>query len=219
MTTPVRQGRFVTLEGIEGVGKTTNLAFVADFLRGTGKEVVSTREPGGVPVAERIRKLLLSAEEPPPGAMSELLLMFAARAAHLEELIYPALARGAWVVCDRFTDASYAYQSGGRGLPASVVRTLETLVQGAFQPDLTILLDSDWHRTRARRAQRGASDRFEAEDAAFFERVRASYLDRARAEPDRIRVVDAAAPLHDVQLRLAEILKDCIAENTSRKQH
>lgn len=212
MNTSVGRGVFVTLEGIEGVGKTTNMAFIADFLRGTGKEVVLTREPGGVPLAERIRTLLLSTDGPTPGAMPELLLMFAARAAHIEQLILPSLAHGAWVVCDRFTDASYAYQSGGRGLPATVVETLETLVQGTFRPDLTILLDAEWHRTGARRAQRGESDRFEAEDAAFFGRVRARYLERARAEPDRVRVVDAAVPLQQVQRQIAEILTTLIAK-------
>lgn len=206
------RGHFITLEGIEGVGKTTNLQFVADYLRDRGTDVVVTREPGGVPLAERIRQVLLDAGEGPVPATTEVLLMFAARAAHLEQKIRPALESGCWVICDRFTDATYAYQGGGRGLSPRVIAVLENLVQGDFRPDLTILLDAAWEATRARRATRGISDRFEREDGAFFQRVRAGYLQCAASEPRRIRVVDAALPLQQVQARVASILDDFIRE-------
>lgn len=203
-------GRFITLEGIEGVGKSTNVAFVAEHLRRAGRNVVVTREPGGVAIAERIRELILAkdAQVPP---QTELLLMFAARAAHLDQLIRPALARGEWVVCDRFTDASYAYQGSGRGLPRAAIAALETLVHPDLQPDLTLLLDAHWSATRERRVLRAVEDRFEQEDREFFERVRAGYLERARDEAGRFRVVDAAQPVAAVQAaiatRLDELLK------------
>jgi dTMP kinase len=207
MTGPVRlRGRFITLEGIEGVGKSTNRDFVADCLRASGHDVIVTREPGGVPLAEQIREVLLATRGEPVHPLTELLLMFAARSAHLDQLIRPALDSGCWVVCDRFTDASYAYQGGGRGLPEATIATLETLVQGNLRPDLTVLLDADWPATRRRRADRGVHDRFEAEDEAFFRRVRAAYLARAEQDPRRIRVVDASRPLADVQSQLRAIL-------------
>ncbi|RMF99263.1 MAG: dTMP kinase [Gammaproteobacteria bacterium] len=206
------RGRLITIEGIEGVGKSTNLAFVADRLRAAGCEVLVTREPGGTPVAERIRGLLLGAER--LAAMTELLLMFAARAEHLEQSIRPALAAGRWVLCDRFTDASYAYQGAGRGLGAAPVATLERLVQGDLRPDLTILLDAPPEATLARRAERGENDRFEREALAFFRRVRQGYLDRAAAEPARFRVIDARLALPEVQLALANVIETFIEENT-----
>lgn len=205
---PARRGRFITLEGVEGVGKSTNLQFVADHLRRAGRTVVVTREPGGVPCAERIRDVLLAGDAGSMPAMSELLLMFAARAAHLEELILPALAAGSWVVCDRFTDASYAYQGAGRGLPEAFIGQLEQAVQGDLRPDLTLLLDADLEATGRRRAQRGVTDRFEREDGEFFRRVRAGYLARAVAHPDRVRVVSASEPLAIVQARLREVLDE-----------
>ena len=203
MSDPRGRGRFVTLEGPEGVGKSTNLAFVAQWLRAAGVDVVTTREPGGVPLAERIRQVLLAVDGTPMPPVSELLLMFAARAAHLAELVWPALERGQWVVCDRFTDATYAYQGGGRRLGTSTIAALETAVQGDFRPDLTLLLDASWTGTRERRRQRGAVDRFELEGRDFYDRVRATYLARAAAEPGRMRVVDAEQPLGEVQARLA----------------
>jgi dTMP kinase len=206
-------GRFITLEGIEGVGKSTNLSFVADYLRRAGKTVVVTREPGGVPAAERIRDLLLAADGPPVPPMTELLLMFAARAAHLTQLIRPELDRGRWIVCDRFTDASYAYQGAGRGLPDSAIEHLEAIVQGDFRPDLTILLDANWLMIRSRREKRGARDRFELEDEEFFERVRAGYLARALLAPDRIKIIDASPPLTEVQAEIGATLADLIAVN------
>jgi len=197
-----RRGAFITLEGVEGVGKSTNLAFIGEWLRKAGKRLVLTREPGGVPLAEQIRGLLLQDTGRPMPAMSELLLVFAARAAHLDELILPALERGEWVVSDRFTDASHAYQGGGRGLPRDCIAGLEGMVQGSFRPDLTLLLDAGWEATRARRDQRGTTDRFEAEGRAFFERVRAGYLERAHDEPGRIRLIDAERPLPEVRAQI-----------------
>jgi len=194
-----RRGAFITLEGVEGVGKSTNLAFVAERLRAAGKTVIMTREPGGVPVAERIREVLLADSPKAMPPLTELLLMFAARAAHLRELVWPALDQGQWVVCDRFTDASYAYQGGGRGLDDAVIASIETAVQGTFRPDLTLLLDASWQGTRLRRDRRGAADRFELEGREFFDRVRAAYLARARAEPGRIRLIDAGGELPLVQ--------------------
>mgnify|MGYP001825403848 CR=1 FL=1 len=191
-------GRFITLEGIEGVGKSTNLDYVARLLGDAGKPVVVTREPGGTPLAERLREALLASDgEVPP--MAELLLMFAARSSHLTGLIEPALDRGDWVVCDRFTDATYAYQGGGRSLDQGLIRTLEQAVQAERRPDLTLLLDAAPEATLARRDARGSADRFEREKLAFFSRVRAVYLERARAEPERVRVIDASLPLAAVQ--------------------
>lgn len=200
------RGCFITLEGIEGVGKSTNLHFVADWLRKAGKTVVVTREPGGVPLAEKIRALLLDTDHGGMVAMTELLLMFAARVAHVEGLIRPELARGRWVVCDRFTDATYAYQGAGRGVPTACIDELVRIVLGNFAPDLTLLLDADWQTSLERRGSRPANDRFEREDGNFFARVRAGYLRRAEAEPARIRVVDAARPLPAVQADIAGIL-------------
>jgi dTMP kinase len=188
-------GKFITIEGGEGVGKSTQIAALRDLLTARRLEVVVTREPGGTPRAERIRELLLenSAESMP--VTCELLLMFAARATHIENVIRPALMRGAWVVCDRFTDASYAYQGSGRGVDGEHIAALERFVQGDLRPDLTLLLDAPVDvggaRANARNAAAGSSDRFEQEQRAFFERVRAGYLERARSEPGRIAIVDA----------------------------
>jgi dTMP kinase len=197
------RGCLITLEGIEGVGKSTNLHFVADRLRKAGKAVLITREPGGVPLAETIRELLLHTERGSMDAMTELLLLFAARAAHVEGLIRPELARGRWVVCDRFIDATYAYQGSGRGIPARIIDELRRLVLGDFVPDLTIVLDAPWETSVSRRDDRQVADRFEREDAEFFRRVRAGYLDRASLEPNRIHVIDASRKLQAVQADLA----------------
>jgi dTMP kinase len=190
----VTTGRFITLEGIEGVGKTTQLAHLAAALRARGREVVVTREPGGTPLAERIRALVLAeAGEPMPPA-AELLLMFAARAVHTENLIRPALARGAFVVCDRYTDATYAYQGDGRGVADADIAPLARLAQRGLVPDLTLLLDAPIELALGRaRGRRGTADRIEAETEAFFARVAAGYRRRAAEEPARIVRIDASA--------------------------
>ncbi len=202
------QGRFITIEGIEGVGKSTNLAFVAEWFRQQGATVVVTREPGGTEIGERIRRLILDTPGAGLSATGELLLMFAARAEHLHSLIEPALQRGEVVICDRFTDATFAYQGGGRELDTAAIATLETLVQGSLRPHLTLLLDADTRLSAERVAGRGAAkDRFEQEREAFFGRVREAYLQRAAAEPQRIRVIDASQPLPAVQADLRHILE------------
>jgi dTMP kinase len=198
------RGRFITLEGGEGAGKSTNLEFVRTLLERAGVEVVATREPGGTPLAEQIRQLLLEVREEPVAGLTELLLMFAARAQHLARVIEPALRRGAWVLCDRFTDATYAYQGGGRGLDRDAIAALEALVHAHLQPDLTLYLDLPPDAAQARMAGR-ALDRFEREQAEFFDRVRRAYLDRAADHP-RIRVIDASRPLAAVQLELHSVV-------------
>jgi dTMP kinase len=188
----VTAGRFVTFEGIEGVGKTTQVERVHAHLVAAGRTVVRTREPGGTPLAERIRAVVLDAAEEPVPPAAELLLMFAARAVHTENRIRPALARGDWVLCDRYTDATYAYQGGGRGVADREIAALAALAHPGLAPDLTILLDAPVQVALARARSRTANaDRIEAETVAFFERARAKYLDIARREPDRVRVVDA----------------------------
>jgi dTMP kinase len=202
-TSGMRQGKFITVEGVEGVGKSTNIDFIARYLREHGKQVVTTREPGGTAVAEQIRAVLLHAEKGSISDVCELLLMFAARASHLRELIIPALARGDWIVCDRFTDASYAYQGGGRGLADEQIGQLEMLVQGSLTPDLTLLLDASLEVTAARQRERGITDRFEAEQTEFFERVQAKYRDLAVKNPERIKLIDASGSLDLVGQQLA----------------
>jgi dTMP kinase len=200
-----KTGRFITIEGVEGVGKSTNLGFVAATLQAAGHNVRLTREPGGTTLGERVRELLLHGDAP-VDPLAELLLMFAARAAHLREVIEPSLSAGDWVVCDRFTDATYAYQGGGRGLPESSIAALETLVQGSRRPDLTLLLDAPPEVTDPRLRARAPADRFEQEEAAFFARVRATYLDRAAREPGRIRLIRTDQPLPAVQSDIAAAL-------------
>ncbi|MBC3438762.1 dTMP kinase [Pseudomonas sp. BW16M2] len=192
-------GLFITLEGPEGAGKSTNRDYLAARLRERGVDVVMTREPGGTPLAERIRELLLAPSEERMAVDTELLLMFAARAQHLAEVIRPALAHGAVVLCDRFTDATYAYQGGGRGLPVERIAILEAFVQGELRPDLTLVFDLPVEVGLARAAARGRLDRFEQEGQAFFEAVRQAYLQRAGQQPQRYRLLDAAQPLNAVQ--------------------
>ena len=199
-------GLFITLEGPEGAGKSTNREYLAERLRERGIEVQLTREPGGTPLAERIRELLLAPSNETMAVDTELLLVFAARAQHIAEVIRPALARGAVVLCDRFTDATYAYQGGGRGLPVERIAQLESFVQGDLRPDLTLVFDLPVEIGLSRAAARGRLDRFEQEGRAFFEAVRSTYLDRARAEPARYRIVDAAQPLAEVQRSLDTLL-------------
>lgn len=205
MTMP--RGVFITLEGGEGAGKSTQLAAVQRWLETAGNDVLVTREPGGTEVGERIRALLLHAR----GTMAvetEALLMFAARAEHVARIIRPALAAGKWVICDRFTDATYAYQGGGRGLAAARIALLEDWVQGSLRPDLTVLLDVPTEIGLGRAGQRGILDRFEREERDFFERVRKAYLAAAARDPKRIRIVDAAADEGDVTRRIITILTE-----------
>ena len=199
-------GLFITLEGGEGAGKTTSLAFVRAFLEQAGKNVIVTREPGGTPLGEKIRELLLHGRDD-MHVDSELLLMFAARAEHLARVVRPALAAGAVVVCDRFTDATYAYQGAGRGAPEARIRVLEDWVQQGLRPDLTLLLDIPVERGLARAGERGAPDRFEREQVDFFERVRDAYLAAAAREPQRVRVIDAAQDIPKVELQLRAALE------------
>jgi dTMP kinase len=201
------RGKLITVEGIEGAGKSTVVPFVCRCLEEEGLRVVATREPGGTAVGEQIRGLLLERRNEPMDPETELLLMFAARAAHLQSLILPALSAGVWVVSDRFTDATYAYQGGGRGVPLRRVAVVERWVQGDLRPDLTLLLDVPAPLGLARARQRGHADRFELEEVAFFERARQTYLARAHAEPRRYRVVDAVEPLAMVQARVREALE------------
>ncbi len=201
------RGRFITFEGVEGVGKSTQVARLAQALGAAGREIVVTREPGGTPLAERIRALVLhDLTEPMPDA-AELMLMFAARSVHTENLIRPALARGAWVLCDRYTDATYAYQGGGRGVPDEAIAPLARLAQRGLAPDLTVLLDAPVGAAlRRARARTVAADRIEAQTTAFFERVRASYLALAAREPERVRVVDANGSIDEVAARVAALV-------------
>lgn len=213
------QGRFITFEGGEGVGKSTQIRRAAAWLEGQGVEVVLTREPGGTPRAERLRGLLLDRTDEPMPQACELLLMFAARASHLANLIEPAVARGAWVLCDRFTDATYAYQGGGRGLPATDIDALVRIVHPHRQPDLTLLLDAPVElglaRARVRNGDDGP-DRFESERVDFFERVRRTYLDRAAREPGRFRVVDAGGTLEVVGADVQAALQALLTQDAAR---
>jgi dTMP kinase len=202
-------GRFITFEGGEGVGKTTQLKRAASWLQAAGREVVVTREPGGTPRAEQLRRVLLERGDEPMPQACELLLMFAARASHLANLIEPAVARGAWVLCDRFTDATYAYQGGGRGVPEAEIDALVRLVHPHRRPDLTVLLDAPVEIGMRRASTRNGSegpDRFESERSDFFERVRGCYLQRAAREPERFRVIDASLAADDVEARVREAL-------------
>lgn len=197
---------FITIEGSEGAGKTTQLTFMRDFLERAGYPVTLTREPGGTLLGEELRALLLGHRNDGMALKTETLLMFAARAEHLERVIRPALAAGHWVLCDRFTDATYAYQGGGRGLPMAQIAVLEDWVQGDLRPDLTLLLDLPVVVGRARAGKRGPADRFERETVEFFERVRVAYRDRAQQHPDRYRIVDAAPPIAIVRAQVEKLL-------------
>lgn len=200
------RGRFITLEGVEGVGKSTQLRTICERLREHGLDVIETREPGGTPEADEIRATLLKVRGEGFDPMAELLMMFAARALHVGKVIRPALDAGSWVVCDRFTDASYAYQGGGRGIPTPKIAALERLVLKNLKPDLTLLLDVDPAVGMARARGRGTLDRFEREQDDFFRRVRRVYLTRARKEPRRIRVVDAGQDLYAVQRDVSAVM-------------
>ncbi|MBS0366601.1 MAG: dTMP kinase [Proteobacteria bacterium] len=207
-------GRFITLEGIEGAGKSTQARLVAQWLRSAGFTVHSTREPGGTALAERLRRVVLERGEEDILPVTETLLMFAARAQHVAHLIRPALQRGEWVVCDRFTDATRAYQGGGRGVDAALIDSLAGAVQAGVQPDCTLLLDlpAAIGLARAHARSGGSADRFEAETLAFFERVRESYLAIARGDPRRVRLIDASAAVQTVQARIEVVLGELVHE-------
>lgn len=204
--------RFITLEGGEGAGKSTCIAFLRDYFAQRQLPLLMTREPGGTPLAEEVRELLLRKRDEKVAEDAELLLMFAARAQHIAEVIRPALARGEWVLCDRFTDATYAYQGGGRGLSVERIAELESMIQGDLRPGLTLLLDLPVQQGMARAAARNEKDRFESEQNEFFERVRATYRHRAAAEPQRFRVIDASKPLADVQAALQVVLDQWLGQ-------
>jgi dTMP kinase len=200
------QGSFITLEGIEGAGKSTCMAEVRKVLGERGSEVLETREPGGTALGEDLRQLLLGHKHTGMHEDTELLLMFAARAEHLQQKILPALERGQWVLCDRFTDASYAYQGGGRGMDMNRISQLEKWVQGEVRPDLTLLMDLPVELGLERAGRRSSPDRFESEALAFFERVRNAYLEIARREPQRVAVIDASRSLPEVQAQVRKVI-------------
>jgi dTMP kinase len=200
------RGKFITLEGGEGVGKTTNLTFIQKYLQQHNISVVVTREPGGTPLAEKLRQLLLANDSETISEHAELLMIFAARAQHIKHVIEPALAKGQWVLCDRFTDATFAYQGGGRNMCISTIEWLEKMVQGRLKPDLTVLLDAPVEIGMQRAQARATFDRFESEKIIFFEQVRRAYLLQADLHPNRIKLVKANQPLVDVQYALIEII-------------
>ena len=195
------RGAFISLEGVEGVGKSTNVAFTADAVRRAGYDVVTTREPGGTQLGERVRDWILNGDHGSLSPETEALLMFAARARHLDEVIRPALAEGRWVVCDRFTDATVAYQGGGRGVSSTLLDALRAEIQKGLEPDLTLLLDAPLEVGASRISDR-KPDHFEREQRPFFERVRAAYLSLAAQHPERIKIIDAALPLPEVPSRI-----------------
>lgn len=201
-------GRFITVEGGEGAGKSTNLALIKSLLERAGHDVVMTREPGGTPLSETIRGVLLDTKQSRMVTDTELLLMFAARAQHLAEVIRPALEAGKYVLCDRFTDATYAYQGGGRGVPLERIAQLEQFVQGDLRPDLTVLLDLPVSQGMARAGERSAPDRFEQEQHDFFEKVRAAYREMAANQPERYRIINAGLELEQVQQQISDLFSD-----------
>ncbi|HED16644.1 MAG TPA: dTMP kinase [Gammaproteobacteria bacterium] len=208
----MKKTRFITLEGSEGAGKSTNMDYIQKGLRAQGIDIVTTREPGGTPIGEDIRQLLLGHKHTGMSDDTELLLMFAARAEHLDKVIRPALEKGQWVLCDRFTDATYAYQGGGRGIASDRIATLENWTQAELRPDLTIYLDVPIETGRQRAGDRSAPDRFEKEQNAFFNKARKVYLDRAEQEPARFRVIDASTSLDQVQVYLDEVLQELVSK-------
>ncbi len=204
----MQQSLFITLEGVEGAGKSTLMAYIAELFSNTGKEVLQTREPGGTKTGEQIRSILLDSKNSGVTDDTELLLMFAARAQHISEVIKPALSVGKIVLCDRFTDASYAYQGGGRGIDSTRIQALESWVQQGLKPDLTLLFDLDVETGLRRAGSRSEADRFEQEEISFFERIRACYLQRAEDEPERFRIVDAGQSFEHVKQQIEDILKE-----------
>ena len=210
------KGKFITLEGGEGVGKTTNLNFINDYLSEHGIPVLATREPGGTRLAEKIRGLLLNHDDEVITEQTELLMMFAARSQHVKNVILPALAKGLWVLCDRFTDATYAYQGGGRSMSTAAIQWLEGFVLAGLKPDLTLLLDAPVETGLYRAKKRAELDRFESEDFGFFERVRRAYLVQAELNSDRIKVIRADQPLVDVQNEIIDVLHPLVSYELHR---
>ena len=206
----MERGLFITIEGSEGAGKSSAMEFLTAALQSASVDLLPTREPGGTKLGERLREILLNTYDVPITPMSELLMIFAARAQHVEQVIRPALLEGHWVLCDRFTDASYAYQGGGRSMGEGPVRALEDLVQGSLRPDVTILLDVPVEVGLERARGRGELDRFEQEDLEFFERVRQSYLSRARRSTGRYRVIDASLDIEEVQAQLRTFVDELV---------
>ena len=201
------RGKFITIVGTEGVGKTTNMAFIEGWLEARKLPYISTREPGGTPLAEQVRELLLAPRAELVCSASELLLMFAGRAQHIDQVIEPALAEGRWILCDRFTDATYAYQGAGRKMGSDLIAELEILVQGSLRPDLTLILDIPVDIGLKRASARSDPDRFELEQVEFFERVRRGYLGIAEQDPDRCKLIDASQSLEQVQSQIANVLE------------
>jgi dTMP kinase len=200
----MKRGKFITLEGVDGAGKSTHIPWIAERLKAGGREVVVTREPGGTPLAEKLRALVLAE---PMDALSETLLMFAARAGHVQSIIQPALERGAWVVCDRFTDATLAYQGAGKGVPTERIRQMAQVVHPGLVPDQTLVFDCPYEVSRSRLSNSGRElDRFEAEERAFFDRVRAAYRELSQAEPGRVRLVDGSKAPEEVKAILEKVL-------------
>ena len=208
----MNKGRFISIEGGEGAGKSTSVAFIQEFLQSRGIELISTREPGGTQLAEQLRQLLLNHHDEKIDPYTELLMMFAARRQHVTQVIQPALAAGKWVLCDRFTDASYAYQGYGRELPLEFIDNLAKWVHGDTNPDMTCLLDLDIEVGMGRARQRSELDRIESEAMSFFEAVRQGYLSRAKAEPQRFRVIDASQDIPGVEQQLQQALEGLLAE-------
>lgn len=209
------RGLFITVEGSEGVGKSTCMELIVEELSRSGLKIVNTREPGGTGLGEAIREVLLDTRWTGMARDAELLLMFAARAEHIDKVIGPALARGDCVVSDRFTDATYAYQGAGRGMPQARIATLEDWTQGGLRPDVTLLLDVDVATGLGRASRRGEADRFEQEQQAFFERVRECYLARARAEPDRFYVIDTGRGLDEVGRDVRDVVRAAIERHVA----
>lgn len=206
----MNKGKFITLEGGEGAGKTTNLSFIQQYLQSQGISVIVTREPGGTMLAEKLRHLLLENQGENISEKTELLLMFSARCQHIYNVISPALERGDWVLCDRFTDATYAYQGGGRGVDTHLIAWLEQYVQSGLQPDLTLLFDVPVELGMQRAKRRGSLDRFESEQLSFFNRVKEAYLERMHQHPERIRIIDATKPLESVQHDIGQLLEKLV---------
>ena len=204
------KGKFITVEGTEGVGKSTNMAFIEAWLKSAGKELVITREPGGTELGEKLRNMLLDAKETSMCDDTELLLMFAARAQHLQEVIIPALEAGKWVLCDRFTDATYAYQGGGRGIAMHRIEQLEQWVQGELRPDMTLILDLPIDVGLERAGKRSEPDRFELEKHDFFNKVRDTYLSRAKSFPERYKIIDASPAIPEVQQAISSVLEEMV---------